>query len=137
MRGFFVTLVITIVILTILSIRLKITDSIPHTRMRTLRKTAGLMTEALLIRCEGPEEDRDPDGYIVYLAPSYSLEQHKETVGSGADLDAAIEFLFDDVRPDQIYYIAKLDEGSLAAVRADLGVVYVECDWKAYKADVD
>lgn len=79
--------------------------------------------QAPLLNCEDP--NRDPDYFMVCLAPGYSLKKHKETV-TGVDFDAIVEFVLDI--PDQVIYSAKLADDSLAEIRADVGVDVVQCD---------
>ena len=75
-----------------------------------------------------------PNSYAVFLRPGVSLEQHKLAVGHGADLNSAISRVHDNLDPARILYHAKLDEGLLAAVRADSGVDFVECNLRAHIA---
>lgn len=87
--------------------------------------------EAPLLGCE-PEEDVIKDGYRVFLHQGYSLGQHKITVESAVDLDAAILHIFNETASHGLSYDATLDEDALAAVRVDIGVDFVICDGRAY-----
>ena len=78
---------------------------------------------------------RIPDEYFVYLHFGYSLEQHKQEVGGGADLDLPVSSLFPETANYGHYYFARLDDAGLAAVRADIGVDMVECNFSAYLID--
>ena len=84
------------------------------------------------LRCDGPLEDLAPDSYLVYLYHSCSLEKHKRTVGKGADLDSAISIVFPESERLGIVYDATLNESALAAVRCDLVVDMVECQYYAH-----
>ena len=83
------------------------------------------------LQCNIPPSQRIPDTYIVSLANSYSLEQHKQRTGRAVDLDRAIldvgevnNVLLGDIT----VYEAKSDDASLVdAICADLGVLFVEC----------
>ena len=88
------------------------------------------MYEAPLRHCDG---DIVPNRYIVFLARGNSLEQHKRVLGDDVDLDSAITNIFDS-DPGQIHYGAELHTGALAAVRADPGVDFVECNRWVYGA---
>jgi hypothetical protein len=67
------------------------------------------------------------------LANSYSIEQHKQTTGRAVDLEGAIlgsvyEF-HNPLLGNVTMYNVKSDDASLLdAIRADLGVLYVECE---------
>ena len=89
------------------------------------------MYQAPLRHCEG---DIVPNSYAVFLVSSVSLEQHKRAVDRGANLDSAISRVHDDTDPDRIFYHAELDNVALAAVRADPGVDFVECNRRAHIA---
>lgn len=86
--------------------------------------------EAPLHLCDSPT--RVPHEYIVFLHFGYSLEQHKQAVGNGADLDSAITNIFPETTNHGLYYNAELPNASLAAVRADIGVDMVECNSEVY-----
>lgn len=90
--------------------------------------------EGPLCSCELPEV-LVPNEYIVFLERGYSLDVHKQAVGSGVDLDAAMIRVFDPTDPTvHIHYGANRDDGLLPAVRADSNVDMVECSVKIYKA---
>jgi hypothetical protein len=83
--------------------------------------------------CHTPPSSRIPDTYLVMLANSYSLEKHKQTTGRAVDLERAIlgsVYEFNDPLLGNItMYDVKSDDASLLdAIRADLGVLYVECE---------
>ena len=82
------------------------------------------------VNCNVPEEIILPNSYSIILKSGYSLEQHKQAVGRGADLDAATEDVLDEPLPGfQTTYFAKIEDTSLlAAIRADPGVDFIECD---------
>lgn len=82
----------------------------------------------------GDSAPRDVEGeYTVYLHRGYGLEQHKHALRGHVDLDQSISDVF---RPSgglwELNYEAHLNETSLAAVRADLGVDLVECPSMGY-----
>lgn len=83
------------------------------------------------LRCDGPLEDLAPNSYLVYLHHGCSLEKHKRTVGKGAHLDSAIGFVFPESERLGICYDATLNESALAAVRCDVVVDMVECQYYA------
>ena len=98
----------------------------------TWHRTARILTggPAPLINCDVPEENLLRNSYSIILKSGYSLEQHKQAVGRGADLDAATEDVLDyPFSGFQTTYFAKIEETSLlAAIRADPGVDFIECD---------
>jgi len=83
------------------------------------------------LQCNIPQSELIPDTYIVSLANSYSLEQHKRRTGRAVDLDRAIVDVGevnDVLLGDITVYEAKSEDASLVnAVRADPGVLFVEC----------
>lgn len=89
------------------------------------------MYQAPMYHCE---EDIVPNSYIVFLSPGVSLEQHKRSVGPGADLDSAISRVHDNWDPNRIIYSADLEDGPLAAVRVDTGVDLIECNARVHIA---
>ena len=88
------------------------------------------------LQCDVPAEEIVPESYIVFLSQGCSLEKHKETVGDGADLDNAIKYVWDEEASHPLYYSAELDDGSLAAVRADEGVSFVECNRRIHQGSL-
>lgn len=52
------------------------------------------------------------------------------TVGNGADLDSAIDHIFPETHLYGTYYSATLSDDSLGAVRRDIGVDKVECNFQ-------
>ena len=78
-----------------------------------------------------PPSQRIPDTYVVNLANSYSLEQHKQRTGRTVDLERTIldvGEVNDVLLVDITVYEAKSDDASLVdAIRADPGVLFVEC----------
>ena len=90
--------------------------------------TSGLIPySAPIINC-GPPEDIVPDNYFVFLAPGYTVEQHKQAVHQRANLDSAITGVLDLRITDYIYYGAVLSDAALADVRADPNVDFIECE---------
>jgi hypothetical protein len=89
------------------------------------------------LRCDGPKEDLIPQAYMVYLHHGCSLEQHKRTVGEGADLDSAIRHVFLETEQYGFIYEVKLNDSALAAVRSDLVVDFVECEYEAHLSALD
>jgi len=78
-----------------------------------------------------PQSQLIPDTYLVSLANSYSLERHKRRTGRAADLERAIldvgevnDVLLGDIT---VYEVKSDDVSLINAVRADLGVLFVEC----------
>jgi hypothetical protein len=100
---------------------------------RITRRTLGGPAPLL---CNMPQSSLIPDTYFVSLANSYSLEQHKRKTGRAVDLDHAIldvEEMKDVLLGDITFYEARTDDASLVnAVRADLGVLFVECKGKIH-----
>lgn len=70
--------------------------------------------------------------YTVFLARGYSLEQHQKVIG--IDLSSSIQRVFR--LPEGIDYGAKLDDSTLATIREDTGVNFVQCDQRPHPADV-
>lgn len=68
-----------------------------------------------------------PGQYIVYLAKGTTIDQHKKRVGQSWQ-DSSIRVVFDQDFPDNVWYSAKMDTQSLAVVRSDEGVIFVECN---------
>jgi hypothetical protein len=83
-----------------------------------------------------PPSQRIPDPYVVSLANSYSLEQHKQRTGRAVDLERTILDIGevnDVLLVDITVYEAKSDDASLVeAIRADLGVSFVECKGRVH-----
>ena len=106
---------------------------------KLLNNSAGIIRpyQAPLLSCDGPSEDIVPQSYVVFLHYGCSLEQHKQTVSEGADLDSAIRFVFPETDFHGLYYHAYLDDGPLAAVRSDIVVDMVECSVRPHPADFD
>ena len=82
--------------------------------------------EAPLLSYDNPT--RLPHQYIVFLRLGHSLEQHKQAVGNGTDLDSLITHAFPETERYGELYAAKMDDASFAAVRADVGVDLVQCE---------
>jgi hypothetical protein len=74
---------------------------------------------------------------MVYLHHGSSLEQHKQTVGEGANLDSTINHVFLETEQYGLCYHAHLNDSALAAVRSDLVVDFVECDYEAHLSALD
>jgi len=91
------------------------------------------MYEAPMHVCDVPEETV-PDSYVVFLHKGYSLETHKKAIG--VNIDSAIRFVFDETARYGLYYSAKFDNATLAAVRTDIGVNMVECNLKVHPAQL-
>jgi hypothetical protein len=70
-----------------------------------------------------PEGEVLPHSYGVHLHPGYSVEAHKCFVGAAGDLRRHIAF---EYRHELGYRAEGLDEAMLRAVRADVGVDWVE-----------
>lgn len=60
------------------------------------------------------------------------MEEHKQALGNSTNLDSAITHIFPEYGPHGLYYAAHLDDASLAAVRAEIGVDMVECDTQGF-----
>ena len=123
---------IAIVILLIISTTSNTTSL---TWRKVLHKSTDIAApyQAPIYGCDGPEKDRVPHKYAVFLHHGCSLEQHKRAVGEGADLDSAIKFVFPETPWYGLYYSAELDDSALSAVRADLVVDMVECVRRVYE----
>ena len=89
------------------------------------------------LRCDGPSEDLDPEWYFVYLHHGCSLEKHKRAVGEGVDFDSTIEIVFPEDEGLGLCYSAKLNDTALGAVRADLVVDMLECQYEFHLATLD
>ena len=86
------------------------------------------------VLCEAPEPDIIPESYSVFLHSGYSLDQHKATIGDKTNLAVAISTIFNDTpSAGELLYMAELDDTSLAAVRADVGVDLVECNRRVHR----
>jgi len=101
--------------------------------LRIIRKTLGGPAPLL---CDMLPSQRIPDTYVVSLANSYSFEEHKRRTGRAIDLDRAILdvgqvhlILLGDIT----MYEVKSDDASLInAVRAEIGVLFVQCKGRIY-----
>ena len=79
--------------------------------------------------CDDPER-AVPEEYFVYLHSGYELEQHKQAIGADARavLEKAITNTFlEDVNYGPYYAAMGLQNATLDAVRADIGVDLVQC----------
>lgn len=76
-------------------------------------------------------EHRVPGSYFVFLRPGYTLEHHKAAIESTVDLDQHALRVFERTIPGPIfYYVDDLEEDALDAIRLDIGVQMVECNYK-------
>ena len=57
------------------------------------------------------------------------METHKKVIGNGVDWTNAINSITEENERHGVYYIAELDEQDLTAVRADIGVDAVRCEF--------
>ena len=84
------------------------------------------------LQCDIPPSDLVRDTYVVSLASSHTLEQHKQRTGHANDLERVIfdvGEVNDVLLGDRTIYEAKTDDASLVnAIRADFGVLLVECE---------
>ncbi|KAF2104202.1 hypothetical protein NA57DRAFT_51045 [Rhizodiscina lignyota] len=98
-------------------------------RSRIIRRTLGVPAP---LPCDMPQSSIVPDTYVVTLASHHSLEEHKRTTGRAVDLERTISDIDDFHDPllgRLTVYEAKSDDASLVnAIRADLGVLIVECE---------
>lgn len=89
--------------------------------------------EAPLRICQSP--DVIPGSYVVYLERGHTLEQHMQFVG--IDLKPLMD---GDPFPENsrlgLVYCAELDDATLAMVRRDTGVNFVECNLKPEPVDL-
>jgi hypothetical protein len=96
--------------------------------LRITRRTLG---GSAPLQCNKPPSQRIPDTYVVSLAHSYSLEQHKQRTSRAVDLERTIldvGEVNDVLLGDITVYEAKSDDVSLVnGIRADLGILFVEC----------
>lgn len=99
-----------------------------HFRARPTTRIEGDY-QAPLHLCDSPA--RIPHEYIVFLRLGYTLKEHKLIIGEGADLDSIIIFPEEGMHP--LYYAATLQNASLTAVRADVGVDLVECNRELFE----
>jgi hypothetical protein len=87
--------------------------------------------------CSVPQSRLIPNIYVVSLTSSYSLDQHKQTIGRADDLNRAIVD-FDEIGgvaifENAIYYEAKVDDSTLmTAIRSYYRVLFVECHGKPH-----
>ena len=77
----------------------------------------------------GISEDLIYETYIVYLYYRCTLEEHKQLVGEKAGLDSAIKYVFEESEGLGVYYSAKLNDSALAAVRTDITVNMIKCQY--------
>jgi hypothetical protein len=76
-----------------------------------------------------------PDQCTVYLAKGITIDEHKKRVGQPWQ-DSSIRVVFDRDFSDNVWYSTKMDAESLAVIRGDEGVSFVECNvW--YSADLE
>lgn len=75
-------------------------------------------------------EKRIPDEYIVYLDRGHTLEDHQRIVGDVVDLQQVIGTTFPVT--NGLFYTAKLQNAALNAVRADVGVEMLECQFESH-----
>jgi hypothetical protein len=85
---------------------------------------------APLLNCDLPEDHLVQNSYLIILKSGYTVQQHKAGLCRSGDLDAVIETVLDSPFPTlDTDYFATIDNPSLLeSIRADLGVVAVECD---------
>lgn len=76
--------------------------------------------------------DRVPQSYIVFPPSGCSLDQHKQAIGDGVDLESAIKYVFPETASHGLYNSVELDNASLAAVRADTAVGIDECNLRVH-----
>lgn len=69
-----------------------------------------------------------PDVYLVYLAESYSLEQHKSNVGDVLKPSNIQQVMPPNNYFNQLVCAAELKTDLLAVIRIDEGVTLVECN---------
>lgn len=132
---FLITAITAIGLLFLIS---RISDTAYLAWRRVLYESPGVMgSYQATLHCKGPKEDLTPGAYMVYLNHGCSLEEHKRAVGKGADLDSAIGLVFLEVGPYGFCYEAKLNENALAAVRSDLCVDMIECEYRARVTPLD
>ena len=81
--------------------------------------------------CITPQSELIPNTYTVSLWSGYSLEQHKQTIGRGDDLERAIHdfiVIADPLFGNLTDYHVEFDDPTLmAAVQSDYGVWFLEC----------
>ena len=99
---------------------------------RTWRKAVYKSTYQAWMHCNAPDEDIIPNSYFVFLHWGYPLDEHKQAMKPKVSLDGHIERVFEQTHSYGTYYAAKLDNASLEAVRADVGVDFVECNRRIY-----
>lgn len=78
------------------------------------------------------EATRIENEYFVFLHHGYSMEEHKQAIGNSTNLELAITHIFPESGMHGLFYNAHLDDASLAAVRADIGVDVVEYDTQGF-----
>jgi hypothetical protein len=134
-NSFLITAITAIGLLFIIS---RTSDTVYLAWRRVLYESPGIMgSYQATLQCEGPNEDLVLEAYMVYLHHGCSLEEHKRAVGEGADLDSAIRLVFLEVEPYGFCYDAKLNDNALAAVRSDLVVDMIECQYVARVTPLD
>ena len=82
---------------------------------------------APLYKCDLPPERLRRNKYIVYLAPNYSLEDHKRTVGNALP-EGSIQII-QKINPDDMWWYSAIIESTSAVdtIRRDPDVQLVEC----------
>ena len=86
--------------------------------------------------CNGTSEDLIHETYMVYLHHGCTLEEHKQLVGEKAGLDSAIKYVFEESEGLGVCYGAKLNDSALAAVRTDIAVDMIECQYRGHLEDL-
>ena len=127
-----------IIVIGLLFIISRMADTISFAWRTVLYKSTGIigLYQAPLY-CDGPKGDLIPQKCFVYLHHGCSLEQHKRAVDEGANLDSAIKHVFPEDERLGLCYDAKLDDNALTAVRSDLVVDMVECEYYAHLVALD
>lgn len=87
--------------------------------------------EAPLRHCN--PEHVAPNEYIIYLVKGVSLGEHKQKVGEALQ-DSAIRVVFRTEMMGTVVYSVEMSADSLAIIRADESVDFVECNGIATKA---
>lgn len=126
-----VTMAIAVIFLLLHFTHPNTSNTVSLTWRKDLHKFTGVMGSYKAPLFCPRDANRVPNSYFVFLHFSYSLDQHKQEVGNGADLDSAIKWAV-EIPGYGLQYSAEFDDASLAAVRADLGVDLVSCDRRAH-----
>jgi hypothetical protein len=125
------TLLITATIVTYYLILVpKYPTSIPlYWRIKIYQITNIKIPRQAPLRCTSPNKWLIPERYYVYLHLGFTLDQHKQAVRDKVDLDSEINYVQLETSRLGAHYGALLNESALAAVRSNLIIAFLECQY--------